>query len=253
MYLGSNNPTSTCTNVVVKYNTDSIDFTINPALYARAQGRYGTLTTAGQWVEVVMNRIQHLTFDENEVYSSTDSVLAFAFTQSNLIFTYNDYFTQHNNPCKAYFFRDTVGNGFPTKKDTTFNQYGYKTGLDTTSYLGGTAYNRHGCGGAPSAVIIGPANGLALTFNDRTNAISVFPDPVVGRLSVYITQQVGGPARIELWDMSGKLLIRQEQQLSAGANQLGWEDIKQAGVVPGVYILHIVSPGQNATRKVVVL
>jgi hypothetical protein len=253
MYLGSNNPTSTCSNVVVKYNTDSIDFTINPTLYARANGKYGTLTTAGQYVEVVMNRIQHLTFDENEVYSSTDSVLAFAFSQSNLTFTYNDYFTKHNNPCAAYFFRDTVGNGFSTKRDSTFNQYGQETKLDTTSYLGGVAYNRHGCGTKPSAAISVPENGLAGTFNATTNTISVFPDPVVGKLAIYITQRVAGPASIELWDMSGKLLIKQQTQLSAGVNQLGWEDIKRAGVLPGVYILHIVSPGQNATRKLVVL
>ena len=253
MYLGSNNPTSTCSNVVVKYNTISNDYTINPTLYNRAVGRYGTLDSAGQWVEVVTDRIQNLTFDENEVYSSSDNVLAFAFSQSGLKFTYNEYYTKHNNPCASYFYRDTVGNGYTNKIDSTFNKYGFETKLDTTSYLGGVAYNNHGCG-IPAMVAKSLANGLAATFNDdNSNSISVFPDPVVNRLSIYVTQQTGGQGRIELWDMSGKLMLKQEMQLSVGINQLGWDDIKQAGVVPGVYVLHIVAPGQNATRKILVL
>ena len=252
MYLGSNNQTSTCTNVVVKYNTITDDYTINPTLYARANGRYGTLDSAGQWVEVVTDRIQNLTFDENDVYSLSDNVLAFLYSQSGLTFTYNDYYTKDNNPCKAYFARDTVGNGYTTKVDTTFNQYGFETKLDTTSYLGGVAYNRHGCG-VPAMLAQSLANSFATPFNDLSNAITVFPDPVINKLSVWITQQAGGPGRIELWDMSGKLLLRQETELSAGMNQLGWEDVKQAGIVPGVYVLHVVGSGQQATKKIVVL
>jgi hypothetical protein len=253
IYLGSNNLTAICNNVLVKYNTISNDYTINPTLYARANGRYGTLDSAGQGVEIYMQRIQHLTFDENDVYSSSDNVLAFAYSQSNLIFTYNDYYTKHNNPCKAYFYRDTVGNGDPAKKDTTFNQYGFETHLDTTSYLGGVAYNNRGCGIHITALIAGAGNGLGATLDNTGNSLSVFPDPVVNRLSVYITQQTAGPVRLELWDMSGRLLLKKEGQLSPGTTQLGWDNIKQGGVTTGTYILNVISANQQTTRKIIVL
>ncbi|HEX9511724.1 MAG TPA: T9SS type A sorting domain-containing protein [Puia sp.] len=253
MYLGSNNATSVCNNVVVKYNTISNDYTINPTLYHLANGKYGTLDSASQWVEIVDNRIQHLTFDENDVYSSSDNVLAFAYTQSNLVYTYNNYYTKHNNPCKAYFYRDTVGNGNPAKKDTTFNQYGFETHLDTTSYLGGVAYNNRGCGIRTTQLMAGVRNGLGATVDNSGNSLSVFPDPVVSRLSVYITQPVAGPVRIELWDMSGRLLLRQEGQLSPGTTELGWDNIKQGGVTSGTYILNVISQSQHTTRKIIVL
>jgi hypothetical protein len=182
-------------------------------------------------------------------------VLTFAFSQSTLKFTYNDYYTKDNNPCKAYFYRDTVGNGDGSsfKRDTTFNQYGFETKLDTTSYLGGTAYNRHGCGITASAYVPELSIGQGGIPGSDSNSLTVFPDPVVSRLSVYITQQTGGPVRLELWDMSGRLLLWQEGNLSPGTNELGWENIKQGGIVPGVYILHIVTHNQQSTRKIVVL
>jgi hypothetical protein len=255
MYLGSNNPTSTCSTVVVKYNTITDDWTINPTLYARANGKYGTLDSSGQGPELYMQRIQNLTVDENDVYSSSDNLLTFAFSQSSLKFTYNDYYTKDDNPCKAYFYRDTVGNGDSSsfKKDTTFNQYAFETTLDTTSYLGGTAYNRHGCGITPAAFVPDLSTGQSGIPGLDSNSLTVFPDPVLNRLSVYITQQTAGPVRLELWDMSGRLLLWQEGNLSPGTNELGWENIKQGGIVPGVYILHIVTRNQHSTRKIVVL
>jgi len=45
---------------------------------------------------------------------------------------------------------------------------------------------------------------------DRQIAHSDLPDPVVNRLSVYITQQTAGPVRLELWDMGGRLLLKKE-------------------------------------------
>jgi len=253
MYLGSNNATSTCNNVVVKYNTDSINYTINPTLYQRANGRYGTLDTNSRWVEIVMNRIQNLTFDENEVWSSSNNVLAFAYSQSNLSFTYNDYYTKDNNPCMAYFARDTVGNGFTNKVDTTFNQYAKETGLDTTSYLGGVAYNRHGCGttGASSRAAVLTSGVASLNAADKN--IQVFPDPVVNKLSVYITQETTGKVRLELWDLSGKPVLRKEAVAGPGTTELGWDDVRQSGIASGIYILRVTGPAVSYTRKIVVL
>jgi hypothetical protein len=139
-----------------------------------------------------MQRIQNLTSDENEVWSLSNTMLAFTFAQSNLQFTYNDYYTASNSPCTAFFPRDTDGNGSTETIDTTFNEYARETGLDTTSYLGGVAYNRHGCGttGASSGTAALTSGVASLDAADKS--IRVFPDPVVSRLSVYVTQETTG-------------------------------------------------------------
>jgi hypothetical protein len=250
MYLGSNNATSVCSNVVVKYNTDSINWTINPTLYARANGHYGTLDSSGQGPEMIMQRIQNLTVDENDVYSTSDNVLLFAFSQSGLVFTYNDYYTKDNNPCKAYFLRDTVGNGLAFKTDTTFNQYGQETGLDTTSYLGGVAYNRHGCGTHGTAVSPSMVSALGARLGGDSASLYEYPNPVTNGLFMHIVSAAGGPASLELFDVSGRMLLRQDVQLSAGSNDIGWSNVKQSGLTPGLYIVALVTTTSRTTVKV---
>lgn len=252
IYLGSNNPTSTCSTVVVKYNTISDDWTINPTLYARANGRYGTLDSSGQGPEMVMQRIQDLTVDENDVYSTSNTVLEFAFSQTGLAFTYNDYYTHDNNPCKAYFYRDTVGNGLAFKTDTTFNQYGRETGLDTTSYLGGVIYNRHGCGTSGSSVADAALPGVGARFGSDSVLLYEYPNPVVNGLYVHVVAPAGGPAALELFDVSGRMLLRQDVQLAAGVNDIGWPDVKQQGLASGVYILQLITTTGRSTTRVVV-
>jgi len=253
MYLGSNNPSSVCSNVIVKYNGDSNNYTINPALYQRANGRYGTLDTSGRWAEIVMQRIQGLTFDENEVWSLSNNVLAFTLAQSNLHFTYNDYYTKSNDPCKAYFSRDIDSNGSTETVDTTFNQYARETGLDTTSYLGGAAYNRHGCGttGASSRTAVLSSGMASMDLTDKN--IRVFPDPVVSKLSVYVTQETTGKLRLELWDLSGKPVLGKDAVAGPGTTELGWENVKQANIASGIYILRVTGPAISYTRKIVIL
>ncbi len=200
-----------------------------------------------------MQRIQNLTVDENDVYSTSDNVLEFAFSQSGPVFTYNDYYTRDNNPCKAYFLRDTVGNGLTFKRDTTFNQYGSETGLDTTSYLGGVAYNRHGCGTHTTSMDSVAASGFGARFTDDSTSLYEYPNPVTSGLYVHIQSPAGGPASLELFDVSGRMLLRQDVQLSVGANDIGWSDVKQQGMAAGVYILQLVTlKGRGTTVKVIV-
>lgn len=252
MYLGSNNPTSTCNNVTVKYNTDSDNYTINPTLYARANGRYGTLDSSGQGAEIMMQRIQHLTFDENDVHSSSNNVLAFAYSQSSLIFTYNNYYTRDNNPCKAYFLRDTVGSGISFKRDTTFNQYGSETQLDTTSFLGGVAYDRHGCGTHTSSVTGATSTGLGLRFAGDSVGLYEYPNPVTHGLFVHIQAPAAGAASLELIDLSGRILLRKDVQLAAGSNDIGWSDVRQQRLTPGLYIVQLMTATARNTFKVMV-
>src|SRR4029078_2843771 len=115
-------------------------------LYSRTQGHYGTLDSSGMWAEVVVLRARNITFEENEITSGSDIVSAYLYGQTNLTFRYNDYFTLHNDPCNAYFVKDTTGDGVPDVFYSTFHQYVKRTGLDATSHLAGVAYNPNGCG-----------------------------------------------------------------------------------------------------------
>jgi hypothetical protein len=252
IYLGSTNLSSIVDTVVVKYNTFTNDYTIDPTLYNRANGRYGVLDSSAMGPEIVMNRIRHLTFDENDIYSASDNVLEFAYSQSNLVFTYNDYYTRHNNPCKAWFLRDTVGNGLAFKTDTTFNQYASETLLDTTSYLGGVAYDRHGCGTHSSAAARTALTGLAASMGQGADSLYEYPNPVTNGLFVRINSLTGGPVNVELLDMSGKVLLRQDRQLIAGINELGWSDVKRHGLAQGLYLVRVITPVGKAIVKVIV-
>ena len=253
MYLGSNNLTAICTNVTVKYNSDSNNYTINPTLRQRANGTYGITDSSGRWAEIVMQRIQHLTFDENEIWSLSNNVLAFTFAQSALTFTYNNYYTKDNNACKAYFSLDTDSNGSTETVDTTFHEYARVTGLDTTSTLGSTAYNRHGCGTAGLAAQPQTVAAAATGLPDAENGIRVYPDPVVNTLSVEISTETAGMVRLELYDLAGRVLLRKDVFAGAGTSRTGWDDVKSLGVKPGVYILRVGGPVRNATKKILVL
>jgi hypothetical protein len=83
--------------------------------------------------------------------------------------------------------------------------------------------------------------------------VRVFPDPVVNKLSVYVTQGVAGKVRLELWDMGGRPVLKKEVMAAGGTTDQGWDDVRQGGVVPGVYVLRVVSGGGTVMRKVVVL
>jgi hypothetical protein len=200
-----------------------------------------------------MQRIQHLTFDENEVWSLSNNVLAFTLAQSNLTFTYNNYYTENNNPCKAYFSRDVDSNGTTETVDTTFNEYGRETGLDTTSFLGGVAYNRHGCGTTGASVTTAPVTGLSASLDTDGDGIRIYPDPVVHKLSVTLTQAAAGAVRLELWDLSGRPIVRKDVVAAPGTTELGWEDVKQTGVTPGTYILRVIGASKTYMRKIIVL
>jgi hypothetical protein len=239
--------------VTVKYNSDSNNYTINPTLRKRANYTYGIVDSSGRWAEIVMQRIANLTFDENEIWSLSDNVLAFTFVQSALTFTYNDYYTQHNNACKAYFSLDTDGNGSTETVDTTFHEYARTTGLDTTSTLGGTAYNRHGCGTTGQATQPQILSATITTPQAGDPNIRVYPDPVVSVLSVEITTQKAGPAILELYDLAGRLLLKKEGFAAEGTSRIAWDDVKSLGIKPGVYILRITGPMQNQTKKILVL
>ena len=90
-------------------------------------------------------------------------------------------------------------------------------------------------------------------MNSNDWRVRVFPDPVVNKLSVYVTQETAGKVRLELWDMGGRPVLKKEVMAAGGETELGWSDVRQTGVVAGVYILRVVSSSGTVMRKVVVL
>jgi hypothetical protein len=145
-----------------------------------------------------------------------------------------------------------VGNGTSFKTDTTFNQYGSETGLDTTSYLGGVAYNRSGCGTHGAAVTPAADAATGTRFGQDSVSLYEYPNPVTSGLYVHIQCLSGGPASLELFDITGRLLLRQDVQLTAGVNDIGWPDVKQQGLASGVYVLQLVTTTERMTTKVVI-
>jgi parallel beta-helix repeat protein len=165
IYIGSNNFSSKVTNSVIKWNTIQNNYHIDSALYRRTQGRYGILNPANRWAEIVVNRAENITFEENEITSLSDIMSAFVFGQTGLVFRYNEYFTASNDPCNVYFVRDTTNDGVPDVFYNTFHMYAKKMNIDKTSTLGGVAYNASGCGTAL----------LAAAPKEETLQVSSFP------------------------------------------------------------------------------
>jgi hypothetical protein len=211
-------------------------------LYRRTQGRYGILNPANRWAEIVVNRAENITFEENEITSLSDIMSAFVFGQTGLVFRYNEYFTASNDPCNVYFVRDTTNDGVPDVFYNTFHMYAKKMNIDKTSTLGGVAYNASGCGTAL----------LAAAPKEETLQVSSFPNPVTDRLAVRIQQSKAGPVQVSLYDLSGRLVMTQTKQLPAGVQFLGWNNIKQQQLIPGVYLLHVKSNDKKEVLKVLV-
>lgn len=242
IYIGSNNFTSHVTNSVIKWNTIQNNYHIDSALYRRTQGRYGILNPANRWCEIVVNRAENITFEENEITSLSTAVAAFVFGQTGLIFRNNEYFTPTNDPCNAYFARDTTGDGVPDVYYSTFHQYAKKMNLDRTSTLGGVAYNSSGCG----------TSLLAAPPKEELFTVSTFPNPATTKLGVRIQQSKAGPVQLSLYDLSGRLVATQTKQLGAGVQIAGWDNLKEYQLVQGVYFLHVKSNEKREVVKVLV-
>jgi hypothetical protein len=233
MFIGSNNPSSIVENSTIKWNTIIHNYRIDPVLRARAQNRYGAADSSGMWAEVVFNRARNITFEENEVTSGSDIVSAFVYGQTNLTLRYNEYFTRYNNPCNATFILDTNGDGIGDVFPGTFHQYVQMTGYDATSTLGGVAYDPNGCG-----------TSLARRSVTLRN-FSVFPNPASSELKVIVRQEKAGLVNLQLWDISGRLVLAQQKQVGAGVQFLGWNDLK---LKPGVYLLKV----NSSVTKVII-
>src|SRR5262249_19813845 len=162
-------------------------------------------------------------------------VLGFYFIQSGLTFRYNEYYVISEDACQATFVRDNNNDGgiaLPADNIyTTFDQYALQTGYDQTSSCEGQNYSSTGCGTARKAVAV-PASQQEALYK-----VMVTPNPVVNEITVWIGMQKEGVVQLQLFEISGRLMLSKQQQLLAGNHKIQLEGIAQSGVAGGVYLL----------------
>jgi hypothetical protein len=250
MYYGSTNSTSMVQNCVAKYNTIKNNYILDSALRAKANNQYGITNASQRYTELNVNRLQNSTFEQNTIESLSNIVTGFYLTQSGLTFRYNEYYVISEDACQATFVRDNNNDGsivLPTDSIfTTFHQYALRTGYDHTSTCEGQSYNAAGCGTARSMVTT-PA-----IQQETLYRIAVTPNPVVSNTTVWVGMQKEGIVRLELFDISGRLLLSKQQQLLAGNHKLPLEVVGQSGITGGVYLLQVTTPFEKKTIKLLV-
>ena len=96
----------------------------------------------------------------------------------------------------------------------------------------------------PTTVGTGPQGSLEFAL------APVAPNPVVGRFTVSYSLPSAAPARLELYNVAGRLVATRDlSTLGAGAHHV---DLGSAGdLAPGMYFLNLVQAGQSRTRRVV--
>ena len=81
---------------------------------------------------------------------------------------------------------------------------------------------------------------------DRAGIVAVIL--LAGGLS---TRMGGGDKPLK--SLGGRPVLRKETAAPQGTTEVGWNDVKQAGIVPGVYILRVTGISQSIIRKIVVM
>jgi hypothetical protein len=252
MYYGSTNTTSMVQNCVAKWNTIKNNYIIDSVLRAKANNQYGITNASQRYTELNVYRLQNSTFEENTIESLSNIVNGFYFTQSGLTFRYNEYYVISGDACQAIFVRDNNNDGgiaLPADNIfTTFHQYAQQTGYDQTSTCEGVSYSATGCGtsGARS-MVAAPALQQEMLYK-----IAVTPNPVVNNITVWVGMQKEGTVRLELVDLSGRLLLSKQQQLLPGNHKLLLESVGKSGVTNGVYLLQVTTPFEKKTIKLLV-
>lgn len=81
-------------------------------------------------------------------------------------------------------------------------------------------------------------------------ALTVYPNPTAGNLTVNFTQENTGAVQFNVVDITGKLVFTQQQNVEEGEQEVVLADLKAKGVKPGVYFLQV-TPADVRRRKIV--
>jgi Right handed beta helix region/Secretion system C-terminal sorting domain len=254
LYYGSTNPSSWVQYCNVKNNTIKNNFIIDPVLKARANNKYGVDSASQRYPEVNINRLRNSKFEQNTIESLSNFALGLFLTQSTDTFRYNTYFVISENACQAIFLQDKDNNGeIVAGVDSIYNsfhQYAKKSGYDQSSSCEGQTYNPNGCGTTAVANTAGPL-ATELAGNSRIS-VTAYPNPVVKDLSIRLGMRLAGTANLQLLDMEGHLLFSQSQQLTEGVHQLTISNLKQRGLVAGIYLLRVRTQDEVKNMRILV-
>ncbi|WP_276133752.1 M43 family zinc metalloprotease [Polluticoccus soli] len=90
--------------------------------------------------------------------------------------------------------------------------------------------------------------GLNTVMSDNKN-VAVAPNPTNGNSFVVVQANGSDNATVQVTDLTGRVVYRVQQQMSAGANRI--EIPATAIAVKGVYMVQVVTGGQTHTEKLV--
>lgn len=84
--------------------------------------------------------------------------------------------------------------------------------------------------------------------HESSNRLQAFPNPNNGRFTLNYSTELPGTASLELTDLRGAVVWREEKEIAYGSNRLEIEALLSSGV----YLLQILHKGSRVTTKIVV-
>jgi len=221
-------------------------------LRARANNQYGITDASQRYTEVNIYRLRNSMFKQNTITSLSNIMLGLYLTQSADTLWYNTYYDISGDACQAIFVQDKNNDGsivLPTDSIYfSFHQYAKRTGYDQNSSCEGQSYSPTGCGMPPAAFM-----SEILSLEELpVNKIAAYPNPAVNEIFVKLNLQNSGMVTVQLVDLSGRIVLNQQQQLTKGNQLLTVKGIKQRGITPGVYMLKISTADEVKTIKIAV-
>jgi Secretion system C-terminal sorting domain/Right handed beta helix region len=253
LYYGSTNATSWVEHCTVKNNTIKDNYVLDSVLRAKANNQYGITNASQRYTEVNIYRLRNSMFKQNTIESLSNIMLGLYLTQTADTLWYNTYYNISGDACQAIFVQDKNNDGSIVQPADSiyfnFHQYAKRTGYDQNSECEGQTYNPSGCGTPPAAFL---SEDALIELPAGKISITAWPNPVVNELQVKLSLQKSGKVNIQLIDLSGRMVLQQQQQVVAGVQQLSVKAIKQQGIVPGVYLLKITTPEEVKTIKIAV-
>jgi hypothetical protein len=255
LYYGSTNPTSWVQNCTVKNNTIQNNYVLDAALRTKANNQYGIIDASQRYTEVNIYRLRNSMFKQNTIESLSNIMLGLYLTQTADTLWYNTYYNLSGDACQAIFVQDKNNDGSigsPTDSIYfSFHQYAKRTGYDQNSTCEGQAYTPTGCG-MPMAALKGTVAIESKVLVNEKISIATFPNPVVNNLFVKLSLQNSGIVTIQMIDLSGKVLLNQQNKLMQGVHQIAVNSVKQKGIKAGVYMLKVTTPDEIKTSKIAV-
>jgi flagellar hook assembly protein FlgD len=79
-----------------------------------------------------------------------------------------------------------------------------------------------------------------------------FPNPARGPVSFPVSLPVAGPVRMEIHDVTGRLIASSSSPLAAGVGVLSWDgrDTRDRTVSSGIYLVSIAAAGESRSFRV---